>query len=71
MLPTSRKVREKWGTLFLGRACENKSLGRAAQWRGTVPLAPQRLKPHFVGLTFGTTKVVPFPVVSFLPAEGH
>jgi hypothetical protein len=30
-------------------------------------LAPQRLKPHFLGLVFGTTEVVPFPVVSFLP----
>jgi hypothetical protein len=24
-------------------------------------LAAQRLKPHFLGLTFGTTEVVPFP----------
>ena len=25
VLPTSRKVREKWGTLFVGCACEIKS----------------------------------------------
>jgi len=30
VLPTSRKVREKWGTRFFGRACEIKSWGHAA-----------------------------------------
>jgi hypothetical protein len=34
-------------------------------------LAPQRLKPHFLGLTFGTTEVVPFPVVLFVMAETY